>query len=287
MDVCLIDVPSTIGDERHGASTGAARLLASGAADRAAAGGGSVTVERVERVGPFGDCASSSADVNARLAAAVSRTIAGGRLPVVLAGSCDACLGTLAGFDHASCGVVWFDAHGDFNTPESTVSGFFPGMSLAIAAGHCYRGLWGRIGDNTPVPESAILLLGVRDLSPRAERERLERSEIAVVEWRDGRTQQDVDAAIDDLARHVDEVYVHVDLDALDREVAPGIVDPPVPGGLSLRQLEDALVAVTARFRLRAAALTTFDPERDPDGRTLRAALRIVELLAGAPAPTP
>jgi arginase family enzyme len=173
MDVCLIDVPSTIGDARHEASTGAARLLASGAADRAAAGGGSATVERVERVGPFGDSASSSADVNTRLARAVSRTIAGGRLPVVLAGSCDACLGILAGFDRASCGVVWFD------------------------------------------------------------------------------------------------------------------VDPPVPGGLSLHELEDALVAVTARFRLRAAAVTTFDPERDPDGRTLRAALRIVELLAGAPAPTP
>jgi arginase family enzyme len=91
----------------------------------------------------------------------------------------------------------------------------------------------------------------VRRLSPAAERERLERSAIRVVEWLDGRPQSDVGRVIEELSRQVDEVYVHVDLDALDPEVAPGIVDAPVPGGLSLSDLEDALEAVTARFRVR------------------------------------
>jgi arginase family enzyme len=74
-------------------------------------------------------------------------------------------------------------------------------------------------------------------------------------------------------------VYVHVDLDVLDPQVAPGVVDAPVPGGLSLEQLEDAIRAVTDRFRVRAAAVTTFDPDRDEDEKTLRAGLRAIELL--------
>jgi arginase family enzyme len=77
----------------------------------------------------------------------------------------------------------------------------------------------------------------------------------------------------------VDEVYLHIDNDALDPAVAPGIVDEPVPGGLSLEQLEDVVDAVTARFRIRAATLATYTPERDEDERTLRAGLRVIELL--------
>ena len=76
------------------------------------------------------------------------------------------------------------------------------------------------------------------------------------------------------------DVYLHVDLDGLDPEVAPGIVDNPVPGGLSLQDLEEATQAVADRFRIRAAALTTYNPELDEDEKTLRAGLRIIELLA-------
>jgi arginase len=271
-NVCLIEVPYTIGDERHGASKGASRLVE--------AGGAGQSVERVLRRTPFRDSVSASADVNSELAAIVRRATGAGSVPHVHAGSCDACLGILAGFDHRRCGVVWFDAHGDFNTPESTESGFFPGMSLAVVTGHCYRNLWARIGDSTPVRESATLMIGVRDLSPEAERERLERSGIQVVEWRDGKPRRDVGDAIRELSQLVDEVYVHVDLDALDPEVAPGIVDEPVPGGLSLQQLGEALEAVAGSFRVRAAAVTTYNPDLDPDERTLRAALRVVEVLA-------
>jgi arginase len=83
-------------------------------------------------------------------------------------------------FDHARCGVVWFDARGDFNTPESTITGYLPGMSMAVIAGHCYRTWWVQVGDSTPIRESAILLLGVRDLD-LAEKERLDQSAIQVV----------------------------------------------------------------------------------------------------------
>jgi len=79
----------------------------------------------------------------------------------------------VAGFEHARCGVVWVDAHADFNTPDSTASGFFAGMSLAILTGHCYRHYWAQIGESIPIDERAVLLVGACDLSPTAEQDRL------------------------------------------------------------------------------------------------------------------
>jgi arginase len=262
-----------LGDDRHPASAGPQALVGGDA-------------RRVERKRPFADSATASLAVNGELARIVREAVAAGELPLVTAGSCDASLGILAGLDDAGCGVVWVDAHADFNTPESTVSGFFAGMSLAIVTGHCYRSYWARIG-GVPVSEAATLLLGVRDLSPAEERERLERSAIRTVPWRDGRPEGDVQAALDDLAGRVDEVYLHIDLDGLDPEVAPGIVDEPVPGGLSRQDVEDVVRGVAERFRLRAVALTTYNPERDREGRTLRVARGLVELVTECAAATP
>jgi arginase len=262
-----------LGDDRHPASAGPQALL----------GGDS---RRVERREPFSDSATASLAINRELARIVREAVDAGELPLVAAGSCDASLGILAGLDHAGCGVVWIDAHADFNTPESTISGFFAGMSLAIVTGHCYRSYWAQIG-GVPVSEAATLLLGVRDLSPAEERERLERSAIRTVPWRDGRPQADVQTALDDLARRVDDVYLHIDLDALDPEVAPGIVDEPVPGGLSRQDVEDAVQAVVDRFGLRAVALTTYNPERDREEKTLRVARGLVELVTERAAAEP
>jgi arginase len=280
MDVCLIEVPYHAGDERLGSSKGPRRLLEAGAADLFAARGIVVAVERIERDAPFRDTAASSARVNGALAQVVRRTVADGGLPVVLSGSCNSALGVLAGFDHAHCGAVWLDAHGDFNTPETTESGFFAGMSLAVITGHCYAGYWARIGDNTPLAEDTIAMFGVRDLAPQAERVRLEGSAIEVVEWQDGAPQQDVLATLDGLARRVDEVYLHIDFDGFAPEVAPGIADEPVPGGLSLGDAEEIVQATADRFRVRAATLATYAPARDVDDRTLRVGLRLLELLA-------
>ena len=270
-----------LGDEHHAAAAGPARYLEGGAKDVLAAKGVDVASERVERRGrgPFPNAPAASLAVNVEVARVVQRVAAAGRLPLVLAGSCDASLGVLAGLDHARCGVVWVDAHADFNTPDSSASGFLPGMSAAVIAGHCHRELWAQAGDATPIAEGAMLMLGTRELSPDAERERLERSAVRTVAWRDGRPEEDVEAALDDLAGLVEEVYLHVDNDAFDPAVAPGIVDQPVPGGLSLDQMEDVLRGVAARFRVTAAALTTFTPDHDEDDRTLRAGLRVLELL--------
>jgi arginase len=275
----LIQVPYHTGDDRHGSSKGPARMVEAGAVERLRARGLTVEVESVDRGGPFRDTASSAAVVNKRLAVVVAQTIERGSLPVVLTGSCNSCMGVLAGFDHARCGAVWIDAHADFNTPESAASGFFPGMSLAVVTGHCYRNYWSQIGDSTPLIEANVLMFGVRDLYPEAERVRLEQSAIDVVPWQDGKPRGEITAALDRLARRVTEIYLHVDFDGFSPEVAPGIVDDPAPGGLSLEDAEAIIEATGSRFRIRAATLATYTPERDQDMKTLRVALRLIDLL--------
>ena len=275
----MIQVPYHAGDDRHGSSQGPPRLLDAGAVDVLRAHGIAVTVERVDRGAPFRDTASSAAQVNKRLAALVAGAVAEGALPLVLSGSCNSAMGVLAGFAHSRCGAVWIDAHADFNTPETAASGFFPGMSLAVVTGHCYCNYWGQIGDNTPLAEEAVAMFGVRDLWPEAEGERLEQSAIAVVAWRDGQPQADVLTALDQLARRVPEVYLHVDFDGFAPEVAPGIVDEPAPGGLSLADVLLIIRGTGERFRLRAVTLATYTPENDEDDKTLRLGLKLIDLI--------
>ncbi len=222
---------------------------------------------------------SASMAVNHGVRLAVRSVIGTAQLPIVLAGSCDAAIGVVAGLGRGRCGIVWIDAHADFNTPESSASGFFPGMSLAVVTGHCYRELWASLGGRPPVPEELVVLAGVRSLSPPAEARRLQDSAIHAIPWKQGRPQGDIVSVLERLAGQVDEVYLHIDNDALDPQTAPGIVDEPVPGGLSLPQMEDIIHAVTTRLPIAAATIATYTPARDQQDRTLLADLRIIELL--------
>ena len=107
--------------------------------------------------------------------------------------------------------MVWFDAHGDYNTPDTTITGFLGGMPVAVWTGDCYPYVWGQVTEKDPVAQDVVVMVGVRDLDT-LERERILRSDIQVVEWRDGEAQGDLGAALDDLAKRVDDVYVHIDL---------------------------------------------------------------------------
>lgn len=123
-------------------------------------------------------------------------------------------------------------------------------------------------------------MFGVRDLSSEAERERPERSAIAVVAWRDGRPQADIQTALDQLAQRVDEIYLHVDFDGFAPDVAPGVVDEPVAGGPSLEDAESIIRGTADRFRIRAATLATYTPDLDVHDKTLKVGLGLLDLLA-------
>jgi arginase len=109
--------------------------------------------------------------VDAAIAQTARRARDTGRLPVVLSGNCHACLGTLSALDRPAA-VVWFDAHGDLNTPDTTVTGYFDGMALATAMGWCWNNLAQEMVRYAPVHEDDVILAGGRDLDP-AERDRL------------------------------------------------------------------------------------------------------------------
>src|SRR5690349_25160240 len=92
---------------------------------------------------------------------------------------------------------------------------------------------------------------------PRPSASVSKRSAITVVPWRDGKPESDICAALDKLADRVDDIYLHIDFDGFSPDVAPGIVDEPVPGGLSEEQAEAVIHGAGDRFRLRAATLAT------------------------------
>jgi arginase len=268
------------GDGAHPVAAAPGHYVRAGAQSLLAGRGITATQGRVQALSGVGaGVASASLAVNHGVRLSVRSAINMARLPIVLAGSCDAAIGVVAALGGGRCGIVWIDAHADFNTPQSSASGFFPGMSLAVVTGHCHRELWASLGGRPPVPEQLVVLAGVRSLSPPAEARRLQNSAIHVIPWKRGRPQGDIVSALEQLAGQVDEVYLHIDNDAFEPHTAPGVVDEPVPGGLSLTQMEDIVHAVTARLRIAAATITTYTPARDQQDRTLLADLRIIELL--------
>jgi arginase len=214
-------------------------------------------------------------DVNRQVRYAVRAAVEAGRLPIVLSGNCNACFGTLAGLEGRQVGIVWLDAHPDFNTPATSKSGFLDGMALATAVGHCHEELRERIGFATPVREEDILLIGVRDVEER-ERERLAQSRIKVRPF--GDTLADLENLLQSLATRVDAVYLHMDIDFLDAAESPG-VNYRGPGGLSLVEAERVVELIARRSPLAAAGLSNYNPDYDQGDKTLTAGLRLLEVL--------
>lgn len=215
------------------------------------------------------------------VAQCVGAEIDEGRLPLVLSGNCATALGSVAGAGVGRTAVVWLDAHGDFNTPETTLSGFFDGMTLAMLVGDCFTGMARTIPEFEPVPAEQVVTVGMRELD-RAEAERFERSAITAVTIdtirRDG-VERALTGGLDGLPETVDGVYLHLDLDVLDPSVAR--INPyQGPGGLEIDEVEAIVRTVVSRLPLRVAALTAYDPEFDEDGRGGEAALHLATVLA-------
>ena len=215
------------------------------------------------------------------LAERVSDSVTAGALPITLSGNCISAVGTLGGLALDRIGVIWFDAHGDFNTPETTIGGFLDGMALAVATGRCWTSLAATVPGFRPVPEACVVLNGARDLDPE-EKTALDASD--VTQLPPPRFRALFDRALDDLASRVTDVYLHIDLDVLD--LTEGRVNVySAPGGLRIDEVVRAIGDIGHRFVIRAAALTAYDPAYDGDGRVRAAAARIARAIVGAASP--
>lgn len=203
----------------------------------------------------------------------VDDALAGGSLPVLLAAECSIALttlGTVLGH-RPEARVLWLDAHGDFNTPATTGSGYLGGMALAGACG-----LWDAGLGAPPADAASVVLAGVRELDP-AEREALEASEVTVIGASPVETLVAVKNALDGAP-----VYLHIDLDVLDPEAFPAQF--PAPGGLSAEKLFDLMEAVAADCELVGMEITAYESPDDTLERQAASstALHVLEPLLDA-----
>jgi arginase len=189
----------------------------------------------------------------------------------------------LAGLKPLRVGLVYFDAHADFNTPETTLSGMLGGMDVAVAAGMCLTRLRLKTGLDPALPTKYIVFGGLRDVDP-LERELLDRSECQHLSVEDIRSRP---AAIDEqvrrLARLTDVIYVHVDMDVLDPSEVGG--HPlTAPEGPTSVELGSAVRRIFAHPKAAALGIASIPfGARDKEGLSLRAAYRLIEAsVAGA-----
>jgi arginase len=202
------------------------------------------------------------------------------RLPLVLAGNCMSSIGTLAGLGASPMGVIWLDAHGDFNTPETTASGFLDGMALATVTGRCWQGLTASVPGFHAIPEGNVVLVGARDLDPK-ERESIQGSSMQMIEpkrIRNGGIRGSTEAALSILRGRVGRVYLHVDLDVLDLEEAC-VNQFSSKGGLTLSELFQLVQVVRERFTVAAASITAYDPVYDCGQKAAKAGVALMKEL--------
>jgi arginase len=205
------------------------------------------------RVAAFEDDLRESRGCLLEAGGQVDDALAADLAPVLAAGDCSICLTTLAAAlrHRPDARVLYLDAHGDFNTPDTSGDGFLGGMCLGGACGEWEHGL------ADPIPPDRVVLAGVRDLDD-GERELLERSPATVIGASTVETLVAVKNALDGAP-----VYVHLDLDVIDPEEFPAQF--PAPGGLSSDKLYDLMEAVAEDSEVVGIEITAFEAPRDED----------------------
>jgi arginase len=220
-----------------------------------------------------------------RIAGAVATSIQGGRFPLVLGGDHSLSVGSIRGVaKHKKIGVIWVDAHADFNTPETTPSGNIHGMPLAALCGlgdPRLVSLW----DETPpvLDPERVAIIGARDLDP-GEKQNLREAGVMV------QSMEQIDRfgmltalekAIERVSRDVDGIYLSFDMDALDPRNAPG-VGTPVPGGLTFREAHLACEVIAETGKLIGMDMVEVNPILDIQNQTAIDAVEFIRSAVGS-----
>ena len=229
------------------------------------------TANRVEIAGPT---ASERVGVWLHpLASWIAEVAAAGDRPVSVAGDCVSSLAVLAGLQRAGIPptLLWLDAHGDFNTWETTPSGFLGGMPLAMLTGRGDRSLVSALSLE-PIDDKRVILCDGRDLDP-LDSQAVAGSGIAHMRHADALLDLAVDGPL----------YVHLDTDWISPVDAPAM-RYPADGGPTATEAARLLAQVARRNNVVAASLSAWAPELDGDGATRRSCMNVfVSLLQGRP----
>jgi arginase len=183
----------------------------------------------------------------------------------------------LAGRKPFRIGLIWIDAHADFNTPETTLSGMLGGMPVAIAAGKCLTRLRLKTGLDPALPTKYIVMAGLRDVDP-LEQELLDRSQCEMISVEDIKNLSDnINLQMERLSRLTEVIYIHIDMDVLSPKEVPG--HPlTAPRGPTSKELADALEMMFQHEKAAAIGIASLPfGERDKDLISLKAAYRLIE----------
>lgn len=274
MHLHIVSVPFDSGVRNARMGNGPQYLLAAGLREHLEGQGHKVTITELDPAfDPLTPEPTIMLELNRQLAGVVADALRRGAFPLVLAGSCYTAVGTVTGMGADSTGVFWFDSHGDFNTPDTSGSGFLDGMAITMLAGRSWQHLLAGLANYRPVPESHICLVGVRDIDP-PERALLDASAVQAL----GPDQLDrgLERVLEGLPGEIDQIYLHLDLDVLDPEVAKANA-LAAPGGPDVAQTAGAIARIGAALPIRGMALTAFDPGLGDAERVSRAARTLIE----------
>lgn len=295
--VALVGVPLDLGAGRRGVDMGPSALRAAGAQARVEALGydvsdwGDLPVKIQETQGP-GDprlkYLKEILEVCGLLRDRVGEAVAAGALPVVLGGDHSVAMGTIAGVSRQlrardrKLGLVWFDAHADSNTPETSPSGNIHGMPLAAALGYGEPSLTGLAGFAPMVEASRASIVGLRDVDP-AERVTVKASGVGAFTMRDidERGMRAVmEQAIKRASAGTAGIHVSFDLDGIDPDFAPG-VGTPSPGGISYREAHLAMEMLADTGKVVSAELVEVNPILDERNETAKLGVELLASLLG------
>lgn len=295
-DISLIGVPMDLGQMRRGVDMGPSAIRYAGIIERLEKLNytiydlGNVEVPRPER------CLENINETeklrnldevvttNERLAQIVDEQVKLGRFPLVLGGDHSIAIGTIAGVSnhYENLGLIWYDAHGDINTEQTSPSGNIHGMPLAVSLGLGHERLTSIMNGNEKVKPENIVLIGVRDLDD-GEKELLKKLNIKVY------TMHEIDRigmprvmkeTIHYLKDKTDGIHVSFDLDGIDPSEAPG-VGTPVIGGLTYRESHLALEMLSEANIVTSAEFVEINPMLDERNKTADLAVALTGSLLG------
>jgi arginase len=271
-----------VGGRAAGYDEAPAAFARAGLYETLRAGGADVvgpTVVPAEEAAPGDDPVLGIARLGAGIAAAVGHGLSADENVLITGSNCTALVGILAGFERAlgpaaRIGLVWFDAHGDFNTPKTTITGRLGGMPVAVAAGLAFP-RWREVaGLVESIPTNRIVMVDVRNLDPK-ERTLIEATDVTIAAIAPGRPGVPLPEAIERHAADCDVIYLHVDEDVLDARYVPnhGTVEPDGP------DLETTLAALRATFatdKVRGFGLVSVNARGEGADQSVASGLRLL-----------
>ncbi|MDX1616133.1 MAG: arginase [Candidatus Promineifilaceae bacterium] len=210
------------------------------------------------------------------------RSDAADEFAIFLGGDHSISIGTVAAAaEDKPLALIWIDAHGDFNTPETSPSGNIHGMAAAVLVGQGAKPLVDLAYPGAKVQPSHVVMIGVRNLDP-AERQRLAHSGVTVYTMRhvDELGMAVVARQTLDKLRHLPRVHVSLDMDSLDPAAAPG-VGTPVPGGLTYREAHLLMEILGDSDRVDSLDLVEINPILDDGNKTAELAVELAASLLG------